>query len=467
MQTYPKVAIVGRPNVGKSSLLNMLAGRRISIVDPTAGVTRDRVSTDVELPPARRGGKSRWIEMIDTGGYGVYSDDNELCVLTDDIERQIATAVGEAQAIVFVVDAMSGITPLDQQVAQLLREQAQGNTPIILAANKVDDEKYEADALEALRLGMGEPVMISAMTKRGKYELIESIGDAIDWKAELPVEPDSKMLLAIVGKRNAGKSTFVNALAGSDRVIASELPGTTRDSVDVKFRMGEEAFTAIDTAGVRKRKSLEGDIEYYSLHRALRSIRRADVVALMIDATTEISQVDKKLSGEILKHHKPCVVVINKWDLVGERATSDDYADYVGKELRGLEYCPIVFTSATARDHVFETVTTALSLHKQASARVGTGELNQCIRDILTLRGPSSGLGQRAKVYFVTQPATNPPTIVLFVNNVKLFTPQYQRYMINQFRERLPFAEVPIKLVIRPRTRESNRKTADGPVYEQ
>ncbi len=461
-----KVAIVGRPNVGKSSLLNMLAGRRVSIVDPTAGVTRDRVSIEVELPPAKRGGSPRFIEMIDTGGYGVYSGDDELCVLTEDIEQQIATAVSEAQCILFVVDAMSGITPLDQQVAQLLRRSKNDETPIVLAANKVDDGTFEADAMESMSLGMGEPVYISATTKRGKFDLIEAIADAIDWSVELPDEPESEMLMAIVGKRNAGKSTFVNALAGCERVIASELAGTTRDSVDVKFQLEGRAFTAIDTAGVRKRKSLENDVEYYSLHRALRSIRRADVVVLMIDATTEISQVDKKLSGEILKHHKPCVVVVNKWDLVGERSNPEAFAEYIGKELRGLDFCPIVCTSAIDDDHVTEAVETALSLFEQASTRVGTGELNSCIKEIMQRRGPSGSLGQRAKVYFVTQPATNPPTIVLFVNHPKLFTAQYQRYMINQFRERLPFEEVPIKLVIRPRTRQVAKETGEDVVFE-
>ncbi len=463
----PKVAIVGRPNVGKSSLLNMLAGRRVSIVDPTAGVTRDRVSIDVELPPATQGGKERWVEVIDTGGYGVYSGDDALCVLTEDIERQITTAVDEAQLVVFVIDAMTGVAPLDQQVARLLRRRVQGKTPIVLAANKVDDEKYEADALEAAALGLGDPVAVSATTKRGKFDLIEAIAGAIDWSAELPGEPPSEMLLAIVGKRNAGKSTFVNALAGAERVIAHELPGTTRDSVDVKFRMGERTFTAIDTAGVRKRKSLADDVEYYSLHRALRSIRRAEAVVLMIDATTEISQVDKKLSGEILKHDKPCVIVVNKWDQVGDRATSDAFAEYIAAELRGLDFAPIVCASALNDEYVQEAAATALSLYEQASTRVTTGELNTCVRQILAARGPSSGLGLRAKVYFVTQVAVNPPTIVLFVNHVNLFTAQYQRYMINQFRERLPFAEVPIKLVIRPRTRRVASDHADEVVYEE
>ena len=450
----PKVAIVGRPNVGKSSLLNLLAGRLISIVDPTAGVTRDRVTVDVELPPTEDGGKPRWCEMIDTGGYGIYSGDDENQVLTDDVEHQIGTALTESQLILFVVDVQTGVVPLDEQFATILREQVSGRVPILMVGNKVDSEQLENDAVDAMRLGFGEPVTVSATTKRGRWELIETIADAIDWDAE-PAEPErSDMLLAIVGKRNAGKSTFTNALAGAERVIASELPGTTRDSVDVKFTLGDRSFTAIDTAGVRKRKSLANDVEYYSTHRTLRSIRRADVVLLMIDPTTDISQVDKKLSGAILEHHKPCVIVLNKWDLVASKLSTEEFLDYLTDMLKGLDFCPVVFASALNNDHVSEAVEMALALHEQASTRVGTGELNAAVKKILEKRGPSSKLGKRVKIYYVTQPETNPPTAVLFVNDADLFTPQYQRYIVNNFREMLPWKEVPIRLIVRGRTRK-------------
>ncbi len=450
----PKVAIVGRPNVGKSSLLNLLAGRLISIVDPTAGVTRDRVTVDVELPPAGKEGKPRWCEMIDTGGYGIYSGDDAYQVLTDDVEHQIGTALTESQLILFVVDVQTGVVPLDETFATILREKVSGNVPILLVANKVDSEHLEIEAADAMRLGFGEPITVSATTKRGKWDLVEAIADAIDWSAEPEPRPHSEMLLAIVGKRNAGKSTFTNALAGFERVIASELPGTTRDSVDVRFEIGERSFTAIDTAGVRKRKSIESDVEYYSTHRTLRSIRRADVVLLMIDATTDISQVDKKLSGAILEHHKPCVIVLNKWDLVAAKLNTEEYLDYLTDMLKGMDYCPVVFASALNNDHVTEAVEMAMTLHEQSSARVGTGELNGAVKKILEKRGPSSKLGKRVKIYYVTQPETNPPTVVLFVNDPDLFTPQYQRYVINNFREMLPWTEVPIKLVIRGRSRK-------------
>ena len=456
MSVLPKVAIVGRPNVGKSSLLNMLAGRKISIVEPTPGVTRDRVATELELPPAKKGGNPRWCEVIDTGGYGVYADHNEYNVLTDDIELQIGSALDEAQLIVFVVDAHTGVTPLDEQVAQLLRRRVGKRVPIVLTANKVDDATFEPDALDASRLGFGEPVFVSAETKRGKWDFVDAVADNIDWDADLTEPPPSMMDIAIVGKRNAGKSTFVNALAGSERVIASEMEGTTRDSVDVRFEYEGKVFTAIDTAGVRKRKSVQDDIEYYSIHRTLRSVRRADVVLLIVDATTDISQVDKKLSFEIQKHFKPCVIVLNKWDLVEDQLDPEEYLEYVTDALRGLDYAPIVFTSALDNDHVHEAIELAIKLYNQAGERVGTGALNQCVKEILEQRGPSSKLGTRAKVYYVTQPQTHPPTIVVFVNDPDQFTPSYQRYMLNGFRERLPFEEVPIKLVIRGRDRRRN-----------
>ncbi len=460
----PKVAIVGRPNVGKSSLLNMLANRRVAIVEPTAGVTRDRLAVDVDLPDGPDG-EPREVEMIDTGGYGVYAADESLHVLTEEIEHQIGTAIDEAQLILFVIDAQAGLSTLDEQVARLLRQRAANRVPILLVANKADNDALDLEAAEAIRLGFGEPIPTSTTAKRGKWALLEAIAEHIDWSLE-PPEPDaSEMLLAIVGKRNAGKSTFVNALAGAERVIASELPGTTRDAIDVKFRFDDRRFTAIDTAGVRKRKSLEGDIEYYSMHRTLRSVRRADVVILLIDATTEISQVDKKLAGHVLKHHKPCVIALNKWDLVENRLEPEAYLEYVKEQLRGLDFAPMVFVSAKRDDHVREAVQTALELNKQAEMRVSTGELNQVIREILTQRGPSSKLGTRAKVFFVTQVATHPPTIVLFVNDPDLFSPNYQRYMMNALRDRLPYPEVPIKLVIRRRERRPGRHD-EAPVIE-
>lgn len=450
----PRVVIVGRPNVGKSSLLNLLAGRKVSIVDPTAGVTRDRVATSAVVPPIERGDPARPIELVDTGGFGIEDSAN----LTAEVERQIALGVAEADLILFVVDAQSGVVTLDQRVAAMLRK-ANPDKPVVLVANKVDGPSHEPAAYEAARLGFGEPILISAMSGYNKRQLQDAILQNIApeaWDRDPTDQPDAQpvMLLAIVGKRNAGKSTLVNALADAPRVIVSPIEGTTRDSVDVRFEIDGRAFVAIDTAGVRKTKALMGrDIEYYSQHRALRSIRRADVVLLLLDATVEVSQVDKHLGAEMLKHYKPVVIVVNKWDLAATRTTQEAYVEYLGKELRGLDFAPIVFTTASTGEGVRDTVAMALNLHEQAGHRVTTGQLNQALETILTQHPPPSKIGRRPKIYYATQLAVRPPTVGLFVNDPSLFDHRYQRHLINRFRETLPYSEVPIKLIVRGKQR--------------
>ncbi len=461
----PKIAIVGRPNVGKSSLLNRLARRRVSIVDPTPGVTRDRVATVIELDPpleTPKGTLSKIVELIDTGGYGVYTAEGkryddvgaDLATLTDDIEQQISTAMNQAQVIVFVLDAQSGVTSLDHTIAKLLRESGCADR-VLMVANKVDDESWVSDGLDVVSLGFGEPVCISAETRFGVRKLIDTLFERvdIDAAAQLP-QADADLKLAIVGKRNAGKSTLINSLAGEPRVIVSEIAGTTRDSVDVRFEIEGRSILAIDTAGLRKRKSFADDVEYYAYHRMLQSIRRADVAALLVDATADVSQVDKKLAQELQRQFKPTVIVVNKWDLVDESQTSpEDYLEYLTKELRGLDYAPIVFISAKDSEGMHDLIAMAFNLHQQASHRESTGKLNALIEDILKQRGPSSKLGTRAKVLYVSQVQTNPPTIVLVVNDPKLFEGNYERYMMNRLREGLPFSEVPIRLVFSRRKR--------------
>jgi GTP-binding protein len=450
--SLPVVAIVGRPNVGKSSLLNSLIGKRISIVDASPGVTRDRVSAPM---PLGRG----YVELVDTGGIGL-PDANEL---TGHIEEQIAYAIAAAAVILLVVDAREGPAPLDRAVAERLRKQ---NKPVILVANKADGEGQISEIHEFGRLGFGEPLAVSAAHATGLADLLEAVKERLGRRlAEKPPQPVMK--LAVVGKRNAGKSTFINALAGEPRVIVSEKPGTTRDSVDVTIELDGRTFTLIDTAGVRKRKSLSGDVEFYSLHRAMRSIRRADVVALMIDASVPVSQVDKDLAGDIAKQYKPVVLVVNKWDLAQGKAAGEDYADYLAKTFPELSFAPICLTSAVNGTGLRETIRLAEELFGQARRRVPTPRLNRAIQDILKLRGPSHKAGTKPpKILYASQIASAPPTIVCFVNDVRSFDEGYQRFLLNQLRQRLSFPEVAIRLVFRQR-RQTRRLPSQGRSQER
>ncbi len=452
----PKIVIVGRPNVGKSSLLNVLAGKRVSIVDPTAGVTRDRVAVHIEIPSPERDGQPRYVELIDTGGYGVEDAQN----LTAEVERQIARGVEQANVILFVMDAQAGVTPLDQTVAEVLRHAAPRHAEVVLIANKVDEERYEADGWEASTLGFGEPVLVSAATKHNLHELYDRLREAIAFdilesRAEAGQAPDPGILIALVGKRNAGKSTLVNALAGDERVIVSDVEGTTRDSVDVRVEIGGHVFTLIDTAGMRKTKSLDGDIEYYANHRSLRAVRRADVCLLLIDAAVKVSNVDRQLVNEIVRHDRATVIVVNKWDLAEKDYTQEQYVDYLDDALGALGYAPVVFVSAKDNKGLKDALSMALNLYEQTNHRIGTGELNAALERIGQERGPSAKGGQRLKIYYGAQVAVNPPTIVLHVNHPPLFDNNYERFLLNRFRDELPFSEVPIKLIVRGKEKMS------------
>ncbi|MEM6459067.1 MAG: ribosome biogenesis GTPase Der [Planctomycetota bacterium] len=463
MTALPKIVIVGRPNVGKSSLLNRLAGRRVSIVDPTAGVTRDRVGTPISLPasPGAPASEDRPAELIDTGGYGIEDSQN----LTAEVERQIAEGLAEADLVLFVVDAQAGVVPLDRTVARVLRGGGAQAKPTLLVANKVDAENLESAVYEFMSLGFGEPVAVSAETKYRLSHLIQAIRDRLPESAGPGDTVDPGVRLALVGKRNAGKSTLVNALAGGRRVIVSERAGTTRDSVDVRMELetaaGPRVVTCIDTAGVRKTKSLDGDIEFYAQHRSLRSVRRADVCLLLIDAAVPVSQVDHQLVGEINKHHRPTVIVVNKWDLAEAEHTRESYAEYLDQTLKGLSFAPIVFVSAQREEGMREVVAMALNLHDQATHRVSTSKLNQFIELVTAERGPAASKGGKApKVYYATQLSADPPTVALFVNAPELFDANYQRFLLNRMRDELPFAEVPIRLLVRKRPRADAERRA-------
>jgi GTP-binding protein len=432
----PQVAIVGRPNVGKSSLLNWLAGRRIAIVDPTAGVTRDRVAT-----PVQAGG--RFFDLVDTGGMGIQDADN----LTADVERQIARAIDEASVVLFVVDTRAGLMPLDETVAARLRVV---NAPVLCVANKTDYPDLDTQAAEFYRLGYPKVLPVSAQQGRGKKALL-------DWVvAHLPADAaqapgEVALKLAIVGRRNTGKSTFINSLAQSERMIVSEVPGTTRDSVDVRFERDGKVLVAIDTAGVRRKGSIANDIEFYSIARAERSIRRADVVLHFHDAEAPVSKVDKQLAGYILENHKPAIFVVNKWDLLRNKVATGEFGDYLRKVFPSLDFVPIAFITAKSGKNVQTVLNLAQNLHKQAAARVSTGDLNRVLREALAQQSPPLRQNRRPKIYYATQVAANPPTIVLFTNGPELFDNTYLRYLLKTFRDRLPFHEVPIKLYVRHR----------------
>jgi GTP-binding protein len=435
--SLPIVAIVGRPNVGKSSLLAFLSRKLVSIVEPTAGVTRDRVSSVCVLDEI-------YFELVDTGGYGIDDVDN----LTADVERQIQCAIDQADLILFVCDARDGILPLDQAVAQMLRPYAQRT---ILLANKVDEPKLAPEAAELVRLGYGPPICISALHYRGRQEMTDAILSRIGHESK-QAPPDPVMKLAIVGRRNTGKSTFINGLAGEDRVIVSEVAGTTRDAIDVRFDRDGRTFLAIDTAGVRKKSRIADSIEYLGFQRVTVSIRRADVVLFFVDSTMPITEVDKKLAHLIAEECKPCVIVINKWDLAADRASTDEYGDYLTKVLPFLDYAPIVFTSARDGRNLQSVVDTAAMLFKQSLTRVTTGQLNSAIEEITSLRGPSAKRGRRTpKIYYGTQITVNPPTLVLFVNDPGLIKQEYERFLLQRLRDHLPFSEIPIRLIFRSR----------------
>lgn len=433
----PQVVIVGRPNVGKSSLFNWLAGRRIAIVDATAGVTRDRVTHLVEL-------RGRFVELVDTGGMGFDDPDN----LSAQIEQQIQAAIDSASIILFAVDTRTGLTPADEEVARRLRYT---NVPVICVANKTDTEAMAAEAEAFYKFGR-PLVRTSVLQNRGQEELLTAIYQKLPpAEDENAPPPETEMKLAIVGRRNTGKSTFINTLAQAERMITSEVPGTTRDSVDVQFTLDGKAFLAIDTPGLRRTKSLAGDIEFYGLHRAQRSVRRADVVLLFFDATQRISKVDKQLCDYIAQEYKPCIFVVNKWDLQAKAMPTEKWVAYLRDTFRSMAYVPIAFITGQTGKNVKAMLNHAQMLFKQARHRVGTATLNKLVQLAVERNSPPLYRNRPPKIYFATQVSGQPPTIVLFCNNPEAISPSYRRYLLGVFRDHLPFGEVPIKLYLRRR----------------
>jgi GTP-binding protein len=454
----PKVVIVGRPNVGKSSLFNWLAGRKIAIVDSMAGVTRDRVSSLVQINDDV---DPRFIELFDTGGVGMVDRDD----LSEDVERQIDTAMNEADLILFVVDIRDELMPLDLEVAGRLRYL---KTPVILVMNKADVPAFDHRGAEFYKLGRGKPIAVSVHQNRNKKPLLELIDEMIP--AASSVKPaDAVMKIAVVGRPNTGKSTLINTLARTERMIVSERPGTTRDSVDVHFELDGLPFLAIDTAGIKRQSKIRDNLDFYSVHRAQRSIRRADIVLLFLDPTQGITRLDKQLADYIAQEHKPCIFTINKWDLMVNDASDPThgnmgrFANLIQHSFRQMSYMPMAFITAKTGKNVKAVINLSQSLFKQAQKRIGTGTLNRIVREAVEAHAPPSRENRTPRIYYATQVGVAPPTIVLFVNSTRLFDSTYQRYLLNVFRTKLPFRDIPIKLYMRSRKQAepSDRPSSD------
>jgi GTP-binding protein len=387
----------------------------------------------------------RFVEFVDTGGMGVQDSDD----LTEHIEEQIKLAIHSATLILFVVDTRTGITPLDEEISRKLRYIP---VPVLCLANKTDADSLRPQADEFYRLGR-KVIPVSAEQNRGKEELLTAIRERLPPPddGQVALEPPV-MKLAIVGRRNVGKSTFVNTLAQAERMIVSEVPGTTRDSVDVRFEMDGKPFTAIDTPGFRtRRQSASTNIDFYSTHRAERSIRRADVVLLFFDASERISNVDKQLCDYIHQQYKPCVFVVNKWDLMAGTMPTEKWVNYVRDTFRTMLFVPIAFITGQTGKNVKALLNHCQTLFEQARTRIATPQLNRLVRAALERNPPPLYGGRQPKIYYATQVAGQPPTIVLFCNDPNLVSRPYQRYLLGVLRDELPFPEVPIKLYLRHR----------------
>ncbi|MCA9270221.1 MAG: ribosome biogenesis GTPase Der [Planctomycetales bacterium] len=442
--------MVGRPNVGKSTLFNRLVGKRLALVDNQPGVTRDRLSHLISHG-------DRFFEVVDTGGMGIEDVDN----LTNHIEQQIDAALASADVILFVVDTRDGILPLDEEVARRLRYV---DKPILCVANKTDDESFDAQADNFFRLGRGKLVKVSTLQNRGRDELMEQIHQRLPEEDEGESAQTPEMRVAIVGRRNVGKSTFVNTLAHAERMIVSEVPGTTRDSVDVRFELDGKSFIAIDTPGLTRSGSVKTDIDFYSTHRAKRTIRYADIVLMFFAANERIGKVDKQLVSYIGEHYKPCVFVVNKWDIMHNQMPTEKWVRYLRDNFSTMWHVPIAFVTGQTGKNVKALINHTQMLYKQSLERVSTGELNRLIERAVEKNPPPLFRGRRPKLYYATQVASQPPTIVMFVNDPKAFTHTYKRYLLGVLRDQLRFGEVPIKLYLQARGQGAAK---DGPTDSQ
>lgn len=429
----PLVAIVGRPNVGKSTFFNRIVGQRISIVEDTPGVTRDRLYADAEWC-----GHS--FTLIDTGGLEIKSED----VMWSHIRAQAQIAVETADVIVFMLDGKTGLTHEDYEVAAYLRK---SRKPILLVVNKLDNNEQHL-LYDFYELGLGEPIGISAGQAKGLGDVLDEIVK-LTGKYETEEKEDA-LKIAVVGKPNAGKSSLVNKLLGYDRVIVSDIAGTTRDAIDTRIKIGDKEYILIDTAGIRRKRSVEEDLEQYSVMRSLGAVRRADVCLIVIDSSEELSEQDVKIAGYVHEQGKPSVVVMNKWDVVEKDTyTIEKYNRKLKEELKFMDYFIPTYVSAKTGKRVDNPIKLAERAYENASRRVSTGLLNDVLREAILTNEPPSKNGKRLKIYYVTEVSANPPTFVIFVNDDTLMHFSYRRYLENALRRSFDFEGTPIRLIIR------------------
>lgn len=437
--TKPLLAIVGRPNVGKSTFFNKMAGKRISIVEDMPGVTRDRVYADAEWC-----GYS--FTMVDTGGLEVHSEDQ----MWKHIKKQAELAVDLADVILFFVDGKTGIMPDDYDVADLLRA---SKKPIVLAVNKIDNNNYDS-VYDFYNLGLGEPIPVSSEQGLNLGDLLDEIVSKFKVKVdENSVEEGLK--IAVVGKPNAGKSSLVNRILGFDRVIVSDIAGTTRDAIDTPFTKDGKSYRIIDTAGIRRKNKVNEDVEYYSVIRSIDAMRRADVVAVVIDASEPLSEQDIKICGLVHESQKPSVIIMNKWDAVEKDTfTVNEFNEKLREELKFMSYFKPLYISALTGKRVNLVLDALNEVYAHASYRVPTGILNDVLTDAMSVNEPPNYNGKKLRVYYATQASANPPTFILFVNDEKIMHFSYKRYLENCLRKAFDFSGTPIRIRIRNKEKE-------------
>ncbi|MCT4592904.1 MAG: ribosome biogenesis GTPase Der [Anaeromicrobium sp.] len=433
----PVVAIVGRPNVGKSTFFNRIAGKRISIVEDTPGVTRDRIYADAE-----------WLNhkftLIDTGGMEPDSKD----IILSQMRNQVYMALDTADVIVFIVDGRTGLVAQDEEVANILRRTGK---PVILVVNKVDNNNLPDSFYDFYQLGMGEPFAISSTNALGLGDLLDEVVANFPKDKDFDYD-DDQIKVAVIGKPNAGKSSIINKILGKERVIVSNIAGTTRDAIDTPFTHGEDEYVLIDTAGIRRKSRVDENIEKYSVIRALNAIERADVCLTMIDATEGITEQDKKVAGYAHEEGKGSIIVVNKWDLVEKDTyTMDQFTKMIRNELAFMSYAPIIFVSALTGQRINKLLELIKFVSNQHSMRVPTGRLNDVINEAILLNQPPSDKGKRLKIYYATQASVRPPKIVIFINDKEIAHFSYSRYLENKIREAFGFEGTPISILYRER----------------